>query len=318
VLAALSALAAVLGASVLVLSCAATALALALALEARYRHDLRATNASAPPHRAQLDAVVGGDARAALAPATLLALLSFAFSIEPTGAAHTARTAIGDLTIAATVVYISSLVDWYVILPRISGQLGSRPCRPGSPRFPYPHTWKEVTRWWYIHRIAGALVFRVFLALALTAVIGDLVGAGSEAQVIVGLTMGMFAAYMASIPSAVLEAAQPKVILGQTVLVNARPRRQLWPPFKRIYPPDLHGRQYVVDVSLEGVHLTEADPREGAGSPSPVEFVRHPDRLPLANLDSAKLAPRAFCGCEGRCSGINWYCIENPACFEAK
>lgn len=319
VLAALSLFSAILGASVIALSCAATGLASALALAARYHHDLAATNPSIPPHRKRLDAVVSGDAWAALGPATLLTVVSLAFPIDPSAVAvHTARTAAGDLTIAATAVYISSLVDWYVIVPRISGQLGSRPCRAGSPQFPYPHTWKEVTRWWYIHRIAGALVFRIFLSLALAAAIGDIVGVGEQAKVIAGLAMGMFASYMAAIPSAVLEAAQAKVIVGQTILVKARPRRQLWPPFKKIHPPDLRGLQYTIDVSLEGVHLVEIGPRERGDSPPPREFVRNPNRLPLANLDSARLAPHQFAGCEVRCSRINWYCIGNPSCFEPK
>jgi hypothetical protein len=27
---------------------------------------------------------------------------------------------------------------------------------------------------------------------------------------------------------------------------------------------------------------------------------------------------KPFSGCKGGCSGINWYCIENPRCFAPK
>jgi hypothetical protein len=249
----------------------------------------------------------------------LIAVVGLVFGPEPAGTAlRTAQAAVGSLTIAAAGVYASSLVDWYIILPRVSGQLGARPCRTAHPAFPYPHSWKEVTRWWYIHRILGALVFRVFVALAATAIIGQLIGVGVQTKVAAGLIIGFFGPYMASIPDAVIQAAQPKVLVGQTVLVKGRPRRQLLPPFRKIFPPDLQGRQYIIDVSLEGVHMTEAGPREESPPASDEPFVSGSDRLSLANLDSARLAPHRFGGCEGHCSGINWYCIENPHCFDPK
>jgi len=318
VLAVLLAAAAILGASITAASCAVVTSASAFALAAKYRRDLATMGASIPSHRARLDSVVSGDAWAALAPTGLLVALSFVFPVEPSsGAADAAAAAAGYLTIAAAAIYISSLVDWYVILPRISGQLGPRPCRDPDPGFPYPHSWKEVTRWWYIHRIAATLVFRFLIAWALAAAIGEIAGVGTAAKFLGGLIMGIFATYLSTVSAAVFEAAQPKLLVGQTVNVRARPRRQRWPPFTRIHPPDLRGRQYVVDVSLEGVHLTGAAAREADPLPPP-RFVRDADRLPLANLDSSKLAQREFSGCVGRCSGINWYCVENPDCFEAK
>ncbi len=63
--------------------------------------------------------------------------------------------------------------------------------------------------------------------------------------------------------------------------------------------------------------MTAAAPREQAELPEP-KFVSKADRLSLVNHDSARLSPREFSGCAHRCSGINWYCIENPRCFEAK
>jgi hypothetical protein len=308
--------AAIIGAPLVALCSAAVALGLSRCFEARYRHDVSAT---IPSHRAELDAVMSNDAWGGLGPALLVALAALLLGPDPQGPTFdTARAALASLTIAATGVYSSSLVDWYVILPRISGQLGYRPCRDPHPAFPFPHSWKEVTRWWHIHRIVGALVFRVFVALAVAAIVGDLVGAGVQAKVAAGLIIGLFGPYMASIPDAIMQASQPKVLVGQTVLVKARARRQLPPPFRKLYPPDLHGPQYIVDVSLEGVHMAATAPRETAEPPAEEPFIRNPDRLALANLESARRAPHQFRGCQERCAGINWYCIENPSCFEAK
>jgi hypothetical protein len=308
----------VLGASLLALLCALGSVAGAALLSLRYRHDVAVSGATIPPHRARLDDVVSGDAVAALGSATLLVVVSLAFGVSPgSDAAATARVAIGFLAIAAAAIYLSSLVDWYLILPRVSGQLGARPCRDRDPRFPFPHSWKEVTRWWYIHRIVATVAFRFLLAAAIASVLGQFIGAGEEAKIIAGLVLGVFATYFSTLSSAVFQGAQPRILVGETVIVRARPRRQWWPPFSKVYPPDLDSRQYVVDVSLEGIHMTAAAPREQLDLPDP-RFVREVDRLPLVNHDSARLSPREFSGCAHRCSGINWYCIKNPRCFEAK
>jgi hypothetical protein len=308
----------ILGASLLSLLCALGSSAGAALLSMRYRHDVATTGAPIPPHRAKLDQVVANDAVAALAPATLLIVVSAVVGPSLNGdAAATARVATGFLVIAAAAIYLSSLTDWYVILPRVSGQLGPRPCRDRDPRFPFPHSWKEVTRWWYIHRIVATLVFRFLLAAAIAAVLGQFIGFGEEAKILAGLVLGVFATYVSTLSSAVFQGAQPKVLVGETVIVEPRPRRQWWPPFSKIHPPELDGRQYVIDVSVEGIHLTAATPRERPDLPKP-RFVREADRLPLVNHDSARLSPNEFSGCAHRCSGISWYCIENPRCFEAK
>jgi hypothetical protein len=308
----------ILGASLLALLCALGAAAGATLLGLRYRHDVAVAGAAIPPHRARLDDVVASDTVAALAPATLLIVVSLAVGLGPGGdAVGTARIAVGFLAVAAAAIYLSSLVDWYVILPRVSGQLGARPCRDRDPCFPFPHSWKEVTRWWYIHRIVATLAFRFLVAAAIAAVLGEFIGAGEETKILAGLVLGIFATYVSTLSSAVFQGAQPKLLVGETAIVRPRPCRQWWAPFPMVHPPDLEDRQYVVDVSLEGIHMTAAAPREQSDLPEP-RFVREADRLPLVSHDSARLSPQEFSGCVHRCSGINWYCIENPRCFEPK
>jgi len=129
-----------------------------------------------------------------------------------------------------------------------------------------------VTRWWYIHRIVATVAFRFLLAAAIAAVLGQFIGAGEETKIIAGLVLGVFATYVSTLSSAVFQGAQPKLLVGETVIVELRPRRQLWPPSK-IHPPALDDRQYVIDVSLEGIHMTAAAPREQPELPEP-KFVR--------------------------------------------
>ncbi len=232
VLAGLLIASAIFGASLLAILCASGIAAGALLLNRRYQHDVAVAGASVPHHRASLDEVVAADAVAAIAPATLLCIVSLVVGLAPSGdPAATARVAVSFLAIAAAVIYLSSLVDWYVILPRVSGQLGAKPCRDRDPHFPFPHSWKEVTRWWYIHRIVATLAFRFLLAAAIATVLGQFIGAGEEARILAGLILGVFATYFSTLSSAVFQGAQPKILVGETVIVKARPRRQRWPPF---------------------------------------------------------------------------------------
>jgi len=52
-------------------------------------------------------------------------------------------------------------------------------------------------------------------------------------------------------------------------------------------------------------------------APQGVEFEKHPDELSHSEARGLTSAP-AYTGCEHRCAGISWYCIENKHCFEEK
>jgi hypothetical protein len=52
----------------------------------------------------------------------------------------------------AAVCFVSSLVDWYYVLPRRDGLIGNPPCRsPGDSR------WARVTWFWFLHRFVAAV-----------------------------------------------------------------------------------------------------------------------------------------------------------------
>ncbi len=309
-------------AALLGVCCGAAAFGWLLLLREKYRWDLTRTEAGVPPHRSRLDRVVAGDTLFTLLPASLLAALFAAEVVHPLSGHAAVHGATAALVVAATLIWASSLFDWYLILPRISGQLGARPCRAASeiPEFYFPSTWKEVTRWWYIHRVVAAFAFRVGLSTALAVVIGEVSGLHQEARWFAGVAMLLFSGYAISTGArGVRQAGHAKGIVSETVRVAHRPpRRRKWLPFLKLEPLELDGRFYVVDVAIESVQLVSAETYEAEALPRPDKFAKHPDEVPLENIKAIQQEPRKFTGCEGRCSGINWYCIENPRCFQVK
>lgn len=309
-------------AALLGVCCGAAAFGWLLLLKEKYRGDLTRTEAGVPPHRSRLDRVVAGDTLFTLLPATLLAALFEAEVVRPLSGHAAVHGATAALVVAATIIWASSLFDWYLILPRISGQLGARPCRAASeiPEFYFPSTWKEVTRWWYIHRIVAAFAFRVGLSTALAVVIGEVSGLHQEARWFAGVAMLLFLSYgFSALWHGVGQAGHAKAIVGQTVGVERRKGKRRWlPPFKKLPPLSFEGRYYVVDVSIESIQLVDIEPHEAEALPESEKFERHPRSVLLPNADAIHPTRPKFRGCEGRCSGINWYCIENPRCFEVK
>lgn len=323
-LGALIAAAGVFDAAVVGLCCGIAALVWLLLLREKYRWDLvRLEATDVPQHRSRLDRVVAGDALLALAPATLLAALFAADGLHPLGGHDAVHGATAALAIAAAVIWASALFDWYLILPRVSGQLGPRPCRSAAevPDFFFPSTWKEVTRWWYIHRVAAAFAFRVGLSTALAVVLGEVSGLHEEARWFAGVAMLLFLSYgFSALWHGVGQAGHAKAIVGQTVEVERRGgKRRRLPPFNKLPALAFDGRYYAVDVSIESVQLVDVEPHEAGTLPRPEKFARHPDRsVLLPNADAIHPTTPKFGGCGDHCSGVNWYCIENPRCFEVK
>ena len=187
-------------------------------------------------------------------------------------------------------------------------------------KFPWPDTWKEVTRWWYVHRIIAAFAFRVGLSTALAVVIGVLSGLHQEARWFAGVAMLLFSGYaISTLARGVNQVGHAKAIVSETVRVDRRAgRRRKWLFFRKLPALQMPGRYYVVDIAIESVQLVSADTYEEKDLPRPNKFARHPRTVSLANIDSIQPATTKFTGCSGRCSGVNWYCIENPDCFRPK
>lgn len=327
ILASLIALIGTLGAAAVALPCGAAALTWCLMLRHKYLRDITGEGAALPPRRAELDRIVATDAVLWLLAALFVCLVFIVHRLDPAQWLLTLKDTALPLTIAGVFVYGSSLFDWYLILPRVSGQLGHRPCRTAEEEwFTFPSTWKEVTRWWYIHRAVGTLAFRLGLILAVGSLGRALSDFGLLARVF-GWTITLaFGAYALAtvwrgftLARQVGQAGHVKGIVGQTVTVERRAgRRHPWLPWRKLPVLQIDGRRYVVDVALESIQLARAEPREQENLARLRRFEKDFDSVPLSDVDAIRQAESKFSGCTGRCSGVNWYCIENPRCFDPK
>src|SRR6185437_4873465 len=196
----------VLGSATFALSLAGLVAVFAFLFWFLYSRDMDRAGQSAPPHRDRLDLMVAGDARTALLPVLVLASFVLARQPAPPHVAPYVREAVATVAVVAAAVYVSSLFDWYLILPRMSGMLGARPCRVSGEPPGWPGTWRSLTRWWYLHRIVAAFVFVYGFALALGLVASGLTNASSNwVEFAFAAVFGTFGAYKKAIWPAVKE-----------------------------------------------------------------------------------------------------------------
>jgi hypothetical protein len=196
-------------------------------------------------------------------------------------AASTA-TVIGSVAVLA-----SALVDWFWVLPRVSGLVRPAPCEAAGDE-----QWERTTGIWLWHRAVATLVV-AGVVVGVPAYMGDTAGAhggGRAAWFVAAATLGAaVASFVNAGGRALWLGFRPTTTLGDTV--------------------DIHGRAcVVVDVSLQGAKYVLADKlprkrfdRKDDGSFALDDFGRYPD------LDDT--APP----CRRDCVKANWYCRLNPA-----
>jgi hypothetical protein len=95
------------------------------------------------------------------------------------------------------------------------------------------------------------------------------------------------------------------------------------PLVSRGVPGPLGPREYVFDVALESVQLVPVTARERGPArdrDGNIAYERDPKKLRVRDVPASRPEPaeQPFHGCAEKCSGINWYCIENPRCFATK
>lgn len=302
---------------------------IARGLYAKYSRDVAAAGTTTPRHRERLDLIVAGDARAALGIGVIADAILVGFDVDAVAIGAATATPV-LLAAAVSGVYLSSLVDWYIILPRISGQLGARPCRDQNGQHPrFPKTWRETTRWWYNHRIAGALMLSFGSSFAVSLTIKRYVSVPGGAFVVASVAVAGFASYRKAAFRAFFEAGHPTFIVGRAVRRSGAKRRPLRsfnlgrrtftiPGLRKETVGPLGPREYVYDVALECVQLVAVRDREHAiprDDNGDVIYESDPEKVLMKDIGAAKPA-KPFEGCREGCSGINWYCVENPHCFE--
>lgn len=203
--------------------------------------------------------------------------------------------------VALGTVYLSSLVDWFYVQPRLKGLCGHlMPCQSSASR-----EWRSVTKIWLLHRLAAMLAFVIGLTVVvalgahrwITGIDDALATAiGAAATILAGF-------YLTRSPATLALAIRPAIHVGDTVRVAE--------PFNY---PDVAGRYYVVDIALEGVRLLRLDeddrihPHSAASLPGGSEHDRLLDLADASKLvrERGALAP---CDPPALCRRVNAECL---------
>ncbi len=198
-------------------------------------------------------------------------------------------------TSAFALIYVSSLIDAFYVLPHLSGQRSGRmPCESSLQP-----VWRRVTRVWLLHRLVATLGF----VAALTAVVA--IGANEFLSINQVVAAAIAAAatilagfYLSRAPSIIALALSPSIQVGDKVELAEEFNGE-------------NGRlssYYVCDFAFEGVKLRELDQNDEAVS-KPI-LVRTFDRV-LDVHDITRLVRRRsrFGPCtNGHCRQVNPYC----------
>lgn len=246
-------------------------------------------------HRKNLDRIVraqwAGIALIGLAVAGLDAMTEVS-PLSDTSAL--VATIVIGLAVAAPAVYVSSLVDWYWILPKIAGMVGQAPCERTGGRM-----YAGVTKIWLFHRAAATTIVTFVLA-GVPGFMATTTSDGTEgsAWVILGSALAIgFNSVNDGITQAFRYAFNPRIYVGDVIRVRADPENA------GFYDA------YVADVSIHGLKykpiadLFVSDPRFIEG-----ELMHNHE------IERTRRSPRPAPPCPGvsSCRAANWYCFRNP------
>ena len=204
-----------------------------------------------------------------------------------------------SVEVAATVLLVSAHVDWFWILPRVSGVVTRGPCEMVRRE-----QWTGLTTVWLFHR----LMAEVGVSAAVIGVPTYMALATSGRPeifwlVLVGLTAPVIVYRERTVAQTAWAAGDPPGKVGEIVRLHHDVDEQ-----------NVWTWAYVTDVSVKGAKVVVLDgepPRSGR-----TQFTGKADYLLVPN-DTLRKARRdtetLLCsdGGEG-CSCVNWYCHNNP------
>jgi hypothetical protein len=196
-------------------------------------------------------------------------------------------------------VYLSSLVDWFLIMPKISGVACPAPCeRPGHQR------WAGITALWCFHRGFARLLVPAVL-IGCPTVIGAITSSSGGRAICFSLSATL-ALYLAEFElqgkAALSYGLNPRRYVGDTLWLVRESR-------------DSVSREpaYLVDVSAEGGKFRYVE-RDGDYTGEAFDQKHDDDGQPttLPALNERPRVEGAVAPCGLECTGINWYCWRNP------
>lgn len=264
-----------------------------LALEISYLIRRRPTRVLA--HRRRLDWHVRMQLVTIAVGSTGLGVLGNGSALRPSS--PVVEALVIGVVVAASSIYVSSLVDWYWIMPKIGGMTrsGLIPCvDPGG------ETWSNMTGLWHFHRAAATALVTAVLA-AVPGYLAGRTGTGgteSAAWVLVGSVLAIgYNAVSSGMIASFGQSLNPAVRVGDVHWIRARVREE-----------ELT-QAYVVDVSTQGVKYklrrdVDADDPvfQTKGLSMSFDELRRTD--PIDD-------PEPFCPHVTQCRAANWYCFRN-------
>jgi hypothetical protein len=199
-------------------------------------------------------------------------------------------------------VYVSSAIDWYLVLPKVSGISCPGPCeRPGKQR------WAGITGLWSFHRgIARLVVPGVFIGCP--TVIGAISGEGGVQSLCFALA-AVFLVYLVDFE------VQGKAALNFGLNSKRYVGDVLW--LVRESPDSVQRLPaYLVDVAGEGAKFKHLD-ADGRYREPPFHRKHDDEGRPIAlpELQHRHYVDHARPPCEHECTGVNWYCWNNPLAY---
>jgi hypothetical protein len=244
-------------------------------------------------HRRFLDCVVRAQWITLATVGTGVALTLAALDTVPFDDADPAVNAIiVGWVVLWTIVYVSALVDWYWILPKVSGIVAPPPCTVVGGK-----TFDRMTGLWLFHRgAATALV--TFVLAGVPAWIAGTIDEGSWERTLltlVGAALAIgFNAVNAGTVWALKQFNHPLVAVGWYV----RERKDVNEP----EPQDA----YVLDVAVSGIKYKLESDING-------KFVHDGLILPFSQVDPKRRSNRQkpVCPSLRECQAANWYCLRN-------
>lgn len=218
--------------------------------------------------------------------------------LDDGGHVYTVQAMAVLVAVAVGSLYVSSLVDWCYVLPRMRGELGDdMPCQQSMAR-----RWAKLTCLWLLHRLAAILLFVFALSATVTIAAIEWLGFSDPLGAAIGAAATLFAGfYLRRAATVIAFVNNPPVHVGDKVVLADEPEHS---PF-----PD--SSYYVVDVSVEGVRLLLLADDDAMVEP---DSPREHDRLLDVEAAFALVrARRRFGACSReRCNGVNPYCPRAP------
>jgi hypothetical protein len=244
-------------------------------------------------HRRWLDRFVRGQWLALLVVGSALAGGLGAVGVDPlSDASDAVKIPVAAFAIGIGTIYASSLVDWYWILPKISGIVAPPPCTRVVAK-----TYAGVTKVWFFHRAIATAVITALIAGTPAYIAGSVADSGLSRA---GLTLLGAAAAIGFNAATAGTVWAFRQFLSPRLEVGSYVRKR-----KDIDDPDPQDA-YVVDVSVQGVKIKLEDEVDG-------EFVSDGDLLPYHEAAEVTKSHRKnpMCPSLHACRAVNWYCLRN-------